>query len=242
MNVSAAPKVGSPVRRRDAEANRKRILAAAAEAFGNEGLGVSMVEIARRAGVGNATVHRNYSCKQQLLEELFEEWFARRSAAADRAKADPDPWHGLVSFLEDAFADGAAHRAAGDLYVFRMRGRERLMGSLESLLVRARDAGVVRADVTCEDLATLMLGVGRTIEVTACVAPQQWRRHLAIVLDGLRPRDVDPLPGLSIRGPDLDAAIREWSRPLIGRDPGDGPSSRRAGDVASMRCPDAGGT
>ena len=87
-----------PVRcqRSDARENRDRILAAAAQAFADEGLGVSLIEIARRAGVGNATLHRNFT-KEQLIDELFQDWYGRRQAVAECALADPDPWHGLVS-------------------------------------------------------------------------------------------------------------------------------------------------
>jgi AcrR family transcriptional regulator len=211
--VGAGPT--TPLRRRDAEANRRRILAAAGEAFGSEGLGVSMVEIARRAGVGNATIHRHYASKQQLLDELFEEWFARRRAAAEQALEDPDVWRGLVRFLDDALADSAAHRAAGDLYALRTKGRERLRTVLDRLLERARADGAVRADMTTQDLIALVLGVGRTIEITGDVAPDQWRRHLAIVLAGMRPSD-DPLPGRAIGAASLDEAILRWAQPFVG--------------------------
>jgi AcrR family transcriptional regulator len=55
--------------RSDARENRDRILAAAAQAFAEHGLSVSLIEIARRAGVGNATLHRNFT-KEELVEEL----------------------------------------------------------------------------------------------------------------------------------------------------------------------------
>jgi hypothetical protein len=58
--------------RSDARENRDRILAAA-QAFAEHGLSVSLIEIARRAGVGNATLHRNFT-KEQLVEELFCDW------------------------------------------------------------------------------------------------------------------------------------------------------------------------
>jgi AcrR family transcriptional regulator len=218
--VGTAKDTGAaPVRRRDAVANRERILAAAAEAFGRDGLGVSMVEIARRAGVGNATVHRNYPCKQLLLDELFDEWFARRRAAAAAALADPDPWAGLSGFIEDAFADASAHRAAGDLYAVRMRGRERLRSALDRLVRRAQADGSMRSDVTTEDVMLLMLGVGRTIEVTAGCDDQQWRRHLGVVLHGLRAPGGPPLAGRPLSAAALDRAVEAWAEPLVGRRP-----------------------
>jgi AcrR family transcriptional regulator len=217
--ATECPKVRTecpPARRRDAEANRKRILAAAAEAFAAEGLGVSMVEIARRAGVGNATVHRNFSCKQQLLNELVQGWFDRRRVAALAGLCDSDPWRGFAGFIEDAMADGAANRAASDLYAIQLRGGERLYGVLRKLMKRAQVAGVMRSDVTPQDVLTLIMGVKRTIEVTADLAPQQWRRHLAVMLAGLRSEAREPLPGRPIELSVLEHALQQWAKPMVG--------------------------
>jgi AcrR family transcriptional regulator len=192
-------------------------LDAASEAFATEGLGVSLAEIARRAGVGNATVHRNYAGKQALLDELFSDWFARRRAAAEKGLANPDAWLGLVEFLEDALADAVTSRGAGELYAIRLRGRERLDGPLSALIKRAQKAGVMRTDVNLQDVSLLLLGISRTIEITRCAAPQQWRRHLAVVLDGLRDSTSGRMPGRPIQASELDAALREWSGPLVGR-------------------------
>src|SRR6202167_12745 len=126
--------------RSDARENRDRILDAAAQAFADEGLSVSLIEIARRAGVGNATLHRNFT-KEQLVEELFQDWYARRQAIAERALADPDPWHGLVSFLEDVLADGTRNRALGALFAIRPDWRERFRALMTGLLTRAQQAG-----------------------------------------------------------------------------------------------------
>src|ERR1700727_2520791 len=68
-------------RRSDARENRDRILAAAAQAFADDGLSVSLVEIARRAGVGNATLHRNFT-KEQFIEELLAEGTSNRAIGA----------------------------------------------------------------------------------------------------------------------------------------------------------------
>ena len=201
--------------RSDARENRDRILAAAAQAFAEDGLGVSLIEIARRAGVGNATVHRNFT-KEQLVEELFRDWYARRSAFAERALADPDPWHGLVSFLEDVLADGARHRALGALFAIRAQWREQFRALLAALLSRAQDAGLARADVTAEDLTVVLLGVARTMGITSQSCPSHWRRHLALVLDGLSAQHSHRLPGLPPTPAQLDQDLGEWSCDMLG--------------------------
>jgi AcrR family transcriptional regulator len=196
--------------RSDARENRDRILAAAAQAFADEGFGVSLIEIARRAGVGNATLHRNFT-KEQLIDELFEDWYGRRQAVAESALADPDPWHGLVSFLEDALADGTRNRAIGALLAVCPGWRERFRDLMTGLLDRAQDSGQARADLTVADVTLALLGVARTMAITSQSSPGQWRRHLAIVLDGMKAQHTERLPGLGHSQDQLDSDLREWS-------------------------------
>ena len=68
--------------RADARRNRKRILAAAREQFGEQGLDVQMEQIARVAGVGVGTVYRHFPAKEDLLQALADErfaWFAEKA-------------------------------------------------------------------------------------------------------------------------------------------------------------------
>jgi AcrR family transcriptional regulator len=197
-------------RRSDARENRDRILAAAARAFADDGLGVSLIEIARRAGVGNATLHRNFT-KEQLVEELFQDWYARRQAVAGQALADPDPWHGLASYLQDLLADGTRNRAIGALFAICPDWRERFRALLAELLTRAQEAGAVRADLSVGDMTLALLGVAQTMAITGQTSPDQWRRHLAIVLDGIRAQHPYRLPGLPPSPDQLDTDLREWS-------------------------------
>jgi len=196
--------------RSDARENRDRILADAAQAFADDGLSVSLIEIARRAGVGNATLHRNFT-KEQLIEELFQDWYLRRRALAERALADPDAWHGLVTFLEDVLADGTRRRAISALFAIRPHWGEQFRIQMSELLTRAQDAGKVRADLTVDDLTLLLLGVERTMTITGQNSPEQWRRHLAIVVDGIRARNRQRLPGLPPAPDQLDRDLRDWS-------------------------------
>jgi len=208
--VATAPAESARCLRSDARENRDRILAAAAQAFADGGLSVSLVEIARRAGVGNATLHRNFT-KEQLIEELFQDWYARRQAMAERALADPDSWHGLVSFFEDVLADGTRNRAVGVLFAICPGWREPFRAMMSEVLIRAQQAGAVRADLTAEDVTLALLGVARTMAITGQNSPGQWRRHLTIVLDGMRAQHTLRLPGLPPSPDQLETDLREWS-------------------------------
>jgi AcrR family transcriptional regulator len=204
--------------RRDAQENRRRILDAARESFAQDGLDVSLIDIARRAGVGNATVHRNFT-KESLVDALFDDWLESRRAAARRALEDPDPWHGLTDFLEDVVADAGRNRALLDIFMIRMRrGPKRGDHPVARLVHRAQEAGALRSDATAEDVFLIVWGLARTLAVTGDGCSMQARRQLAIALDGLRARpEQPPLPGQPVGPRRLGTIVDAWAQDTLGR-------------------------
>src|SRR6201997_4108040 len=93
----------SPTRRADAERNRDKILAAARAAFADPDAEVSMAEVSRRAGVGMATLYRNFPGRQELLEALYTDEVAAVCAAAGTAGGQT-PGAALVAWLKRFFA------------------------------------------------------------------------------------------------------------------------------------------
>jgi AcrR family transcriptional regulator len=195
--ATSPPSSASPDRplRRDAERNRQRILEAAREAFAEEGLSVTLDEIARRAGVGVGTVYRRFPDKEQLIDALFEDQIAQFVALADGCLCDVDPWDGLVRFLEEACHVHACDRGLKQVMLSGAHGRERvargreLMFPLVTRLVeRAQADGTLRPDVEPTDMPLLQLMLGSLSELTRDADPEVWRRYLGIVTDGLRTR------------------------------------------------------
>src|SRR5229473_6040348 len=88
--------------RRDAERNRQRILRAAGEVFTERGLQATLDDVAERAGVGVGTVYRRFPDKEALVEALFTERLDTLVHFGEQALAEPDPWAGLATFLEQA--------------------------------------------------------------------------------------------------------------------------------------------
>src|SRR5688572_30625533 len=86
--------------RADARENRARVLTVARELFAERGLDVPMAAIARRAGVGIATLYRRFPTKESLVREAFTEQFALCQAVIDEALTDPDPWRGFCTVIE----------------------------------------------------------------------------------------------------------------------------------------------
>jgi AcrR family transcriptional regulator len=216
-HIQAADAGGGRPLRKDAERNRRRILQAAGEVFAERGLGVTLDEIARHAGVGVGTVYRRFPGKEDLIEALFAERLDRLSAAAERGLATADAWDGLVGFLHDALELQAADRGLKELMCSTSHGRdriaearERLKPLIDGLVARAHADGALREDVRGQDLALLHVMLGAVADVTRDVRADHWRRFLALLVDGLRARGGprEPLPGTALGDDELERAMQ----------------------------------
>jgi AcrR family transcriptional regulator len=96
--------------RADARQNRDRIVEVARALFAERGLDVPMAAIARRAGVGVATLYRRFPTKESLVAEVFADQFAACVSVVDEALADPDPWRGFCTLVEKVCAMQAVDR------------------------------------------------------------------------------------------------------------------------------------
>ena len=189
--------------RRDAERNRRRILAAASDVFTERGLDATLDEVARAAGVGVGTVYRRFPDKESLVAELFRDRIDGLVTVAEDACAAADPWEGLVSYLEYAAAAMAADHGLRELMMFGAYdrdqvcyARDRMRPAIGQLVERAQAAGALRADFAATDVKMIPFMLGSLAEYAASVTPQVWRRYLALLLDGLRPDrgGLSPLP------------------------------------------------
>jgi hypothetical protein len=115
-------------------------------------------------------------------------------------------WEGLRSFVLANLEIQAADRGIREVVMSARHGRERLAAGrkrlvplTERLTQRARDAGVLRPDASGSDLAVLSTMLAFEMNFAETVAPDLWRRHATVILDGLRARpDNTPLPGRPI--------------------------------------------
>jgi AcrR family transcriptional regulator len=187
--------------RRDAQANRDRIVAAARAAFAEEGFDVPVDRIARRAEVGMGTLYRHFATKEDLADAVLEDAFEEFVAAAEEALAEDDAWAGFTTFLERVFALNAQNRGVKDMIATREHGqaraeamRRRLRPLVRRLIERAQAQGALRADFTAEDMPLVFWTGSRVIDATAGIAPDLWRRYLGLILDGLRAEAASPLP------------------------------------------------
>jgi AcrR family transcriptional regulator len=194
----SVPPVEKPLRA-DARRNRAKVMAAARAAFAEHGSDAQMDEVARRAKVGVGTVYRHFPTKEALFVALLEDTFARIAERSRHALEHDDPWQAFTAMMWDAGESLAGDRALAeamqaDLSMEPCPGQLELADITAELIARAQAAGTMRADAVLDDIPMLMCGIGSaTVRQHACSA--SWRRHLAIVLDGLRARpDGTPLP------------------------------------------------
>jgi AcrR family transcriptional regulator len=208
--------------RKDAERNRQRILEAARELFTEQGLGVTLNDIAHFAGCGVGTVYRRFPDKEQLIDALFEERIGELVARAEAALTDPDPWDGLVGFLEHGLQLQAHDRGLKELLLSTDEGRARVAsvrGRLEpivgQLIERAHAAGALRPDIAHQDMPVISVMLGAVIDAARDIEPELWRRYLAIVLRGLRadPTPLEPLPVGPLTEEQLEDVMRCWQPP-----------------------------
>lgn len=204
--------------RADAERNRRRILAAAAELFAERGLAVTLDDIARHAGVGVGTVYRRFPDKEQLVDALFEARIGEIVAVADEGLAMDDPLAGLVHFLERGLEIQASDRGlkellhnsgAGARRVERARGL--MAPRVLKMVARAQASGQLRADAAGPDMPLITLMIGSIMDATQAVRPDVWRRMLTIVIDGLRAE-----PGAATPMPVAPLQIDETQRVMAG--------------------------
>jgi len=173
------------VLRADAQRNLERVLDAATETFAASGPDASIDEIARRAGVGHATVFRRFPTKDDLMLAVIERRVAEIHTILDEELAAPDPGEAFYRFIwrlaELHMGAPGLHECVRHCVGNEKPGAAEIDKLAEKLIARAQKAGTVRRDLKPADVKTLIQSVLQS-------APEkQWRRYLSVVLDGLRP-------------------------------------------------------
>jgi AcrR family transcriptional regulator len=169
--------------RADAERNRCRILEAARRLYATEGLGVSMASVARKAGVGKATLSRRFATREELLNAVFADRMDAYADAVAEALADPDPWHGFTGYLQAICAMQASDRGFADILAMSFPTAEALEArraeaydQLLELITRAKSTGHLREDFTHQDVVILLIANAGVVTTTGDAAPDIWRR------------------------------------------------------------------
>ncbi|MFI1096075.1 TetR/AcrR family transcriptional regulator [Streptomyces sp. NPDC020917] len=207
----------APTGRRDALRNRTLLARTAREVFAEQGLDAPLDVIARRAGVGNATLYRHFPTRAALVDEVFRDALTGTMAAGARARTAEDAWTALTQYLHAVFATLAADRGTNDLMTTSLEGVTSLeavhahnRATIADLLRRGQAQGTVRPDVTTEDVLLALAALGRVVPALTTVAPDAWTRPLALLLDGFRAGPAAPaLPAPPLTTPQLADVLLE---------------------------------
>lgn len=185
--------------RADARRNRERVLEGARAVFAEHGRDAQMDDVAKRAGVGVGTVYRHFPTKEALVAALAVSLFEKVLQAGRDALEQEDPWEALKSALwaggETLSSDRAFTEIVGQAEVpFSMELQTEMYEVYSTLIERAKASGDLRPDIVMDDIPMFMCGIGMaTVKPHCC--PNAWRRHLTVVIDGLKAGNASgPLP------------------------------------------------
>jgi AcrR family transcriptional regulator len=178
-------------RRADARRNYDRLLAAATEVFGERGADAPLDEIARRAGIGNATMYRHFPSRSDLLIAVYADEVAALCGGGEALLEAAVPGEALFEWLAAFVAHVATKRQLAQTIagtegprseLFR-QWHESMFQTAEALVERARRAGAVAAGVTARDLLTMANGIA-----LAAADPPQAERLLGLLRGGAQAR------------------------------------------------------
>jgi AcrR family transcriptional regulator len=184
--------------RADAARNAERILRAAREVYGELGPDAAVEAIARRARVGERTLYRRFPTKGDLVRAALKQSIAENlTPVIEEVLSSDNPLHGLSELMEAAISLGARERnllaAAGKAGAVTADISTPLYEALGVLTRRAQEAGLVRADLSWEDLPRLIAMLNRVLW-TMDPSSDGWRRYVALVLDAISNTTRQPLP------------------------------------------------
>lgn len=179
-----------PPLRADARRNYEALLAAADEVFTAHGPDASLDEIARRAGVGNATLYRHFPDRRDLLVAVSVGEVERLCMVGEELLADPDAGQALARWLRAYIDHVSAKHGLAAAFATGRRDDSELVAACQSaveaigssLLQRAQHQRAVRTDVNLPDIIPLVNAIAMASETTG--VPES-DRMLDIVLAGI---------------------------------------------------------
>jgi AcrR family transcriptional regulator len=179
--------------RADARRSRDAIVSAASDLFAERGSEVQMDEIAERAGLGTGTLYRHFATKQVLLAAIIGRRFVAMTELARAAAEIEDPSRSfeslLVSYLEAAERDAAFRYAIlgpeKTKWAEIAEQKAEFAEIAQRIILRAVQTGQVRTDLTFTDFVLITRGAMANMNP----ADNDWRRHLALMLEAVRRRD-----------------------------------------------------
>lgn len=172
--TSQPPTPSQPSLRADAARNRERILAAAEDVFVERGADTSLDDVAKRAGVGIGTLYRRFPTREALLAGLSDERLLALAEASRRRDETHDPLQAIRTFVLELVRHASHYRGlAASLGAVLHSGTPGCQASSaegQRLLQRAQELGMVRSDITFNDVVCVVTAVALVAEQGASSA------------------------------------------------------------------------
>ncbi|HET9420472.1 MAG TPA: helix-turn-helix domain-containing protein [Nocardioides sp.] len=204
--------------RADARRNQERLLAAARELIAERGAGVPLEDVAKRAGVGIATLYRRFPDRDALLRAVVLDALTRTRLAAERAAELDDPFEALATYLRFALELRVSAVMPQVLDVMDLDDPEieeaRDATAVERLVDAARESGDLPADIRFADVAMMLVRIARPLPGPLPMAAKDElaRRHLELFIRGLRAPATGELEGPALSLGDLQEMVAELGR------------------------------
>ena len=190
--ASTSAGTGDRALRRDAAENRERIIEAARAVFREQGLQAPIEEVARRAGVGIATLYRRFPTRPELITCAFAAKMRDYADATEEALGFEDPWGGFCWYVERLCGMQAGDQGFTDVLTMTFPAsvefeelRDHTFLRFRQLTKRAKQVGRLRRDFTTEDLPLILMANAGVVAASHAAAPDAWRRVVHLLLQGL---------------------------------------------------------
>jgi AcrR family transcriptional regulator len=231
--------------RADARANHAKILVAARDVFVERGAGAPLEEIARRAGVGIATLYRRFADRQALMRAVVLDALARTRQEGERALAEEtDGFAALTRYMHaviDVRVAAVIPALLGEIDLDDQEltpARDASVSAIQQIIDAAHADSTLPEEVTFGDIGTLLVRLSRPLPgtVPAELSNQLAHRHLDLLIEGLRPSGSRPknLDGPALAHRDLRALRRSRPSAAASESPAPEPA-RRSRAVAPLR-------
>lgn len=211
--MTTAPRVRAE--RVEVQRSRERILAAAEAHYSVRDADLTMAELAKLAGVGNATLYRRYPTIDDVIRDLYSREISNLQSISATVITQPTGWDGIVALVMGIVDTLQAHPAIPRLNR-KMVARDddhrftaQWDAQLEQLILLAQSEGTLRLDVNANDITFAAFRVGGYLNLPPNERDRIIGRQVGIILDGLR-RDGrrSTLPGTPISPDDLHEIFR----------------------------------
>lgn len=183
-----------PPRRADAQRNYERLLVAAETVLNAYGAGASLDDIAKAAGVGNATLYRHFATRERLIEAVYDQRIRMLCDAAGKQAAAQEPGRALIGWLREVVVHITESRVLGEAFRATYQGpadveppqiavwHRSIQEAAAPLLAAAQAAGAIRPDLGVMEMMALTTAVARAGH------PAQADGFLDLLLEGIVPR------------------------------------------------------